>query len=126
MMGGQREVCARYKDGVCPDGDDCPYAHRWEDDTQTTPIEPASSPTTTPRASYFPQVEMRAAVDKSAEQLDSPTPELIPDISPIVARGYGPPPILGVREELPPRPFSTPPRINSRAEAVVPTNTYNP
>ncbi len=21
------EVCAHYKDGVCPDGDDCPYSH---------------------------------------------------------------------------------------------------
>jgi len=135
------EVCPRYKDGVCPDGDDCPYTHPsegtsrryshvlarsltridWSDDTQTTPIESASSPTTTPRASYFPQVEMRAAADKGAKQLDCPTPELIPDISPIVARG--PPPILGVREELPPRPFSTPPRINSRTEGAAPTKT---
>jgi hypothetical protein len=45
-----------------------------------------------------------------------PVPELIPDIYPVAARGRAPPSILGVREELPPRPFSTPPRINSRGD----------
>ena len=23
-------ICTRYKDGVCPDSDECPYAHPWE------------------------------------------------------------------------------------------------
>ncbi|KAH9969740.1 hypothetical protein BC827DRAFT_29334 [Russula dissimulans] len=123
MMGGRRKACARYKDGVCSDGDDCPYTHTSEDDTETTPIESASSATSTPRASYFPQVEMRAGADKSARQSDTPpTPELIP-VSPVAARGCGPPSILGVREELPPRPFSTPPRISSRAEAAAQMKT---
>jgi hypothetical protein len=137
------KACARYKDGVCSDGDDCPYTHTSEgtsfryshvlarsptlinrsDDTETTPIESASSATSTPRASYFPQVEMRAGADKSARQSDTPpTPELIP-VSPVAARGCGPPSILGVREELPPRPFSTPPRISSRAEAAAQMKT---
>jgi hypothetical protein len=24
------EICTRYKDGACPDSDDCPYTHPWE------------------------------------------------------------------------------------------------
>ena len=30
LTGLSGEVCTRYKDGVCPDGDDCPYAHPLE------------------------------------------------------------------------------------------------
>jgi hypothetical protein len=115
MMGGQREVCPRSKDGVCPDSDDCPYAHPGED--TKTPVEVTSSPTSTPRASYFPQAQ---TADKSTkEHPSSPVPELIPDISPIALRGCGSPSILGVGENIPPRPFSTPPRISSRAEADI-------
>jgi len=118
MMGGQREVCTRYKDGVCPDGDDCPHAHPWEDETRT-PIEATSSHTSTPRASHFPPEMHHLAANTSTAILpSSPVPELIPDIYPVAARGCRPSSILGVREELPPRPFSTPPRINSSAEAA--------
>ena len=132
------EVCTRYKDEVCPDGDDCPHVHPWEgsigplhaseslpcslallNDDETdetrTPIEATSSHTSTPRASHFPP-EM--ADTSTAILPSSPVPELIPDIYPVAARGCRPSSILGVREELPPRPFSTPPRINSRAEAA--------
>ena len=80
-------------------------------------MEGTSSPTSTPRASYFPQAQMYLAADKSTKQQPaSPVPELIPDISPIAAQGCGPS-LLNVRENMPPRPFSTPPRISSRAEA---------
>ena len=82
-----------------------------------TPVEVASSPTPTPRASYFPQAQ---AADRSTkEQPVSPVPELIPDIFPIAVRRCGPPSILEIGENIPPRPFSTPPRISSRAEADV-------
>ncbi|KAH9980155.1 hypothetical protein BGW80DRAFT_483414 [Lactifluus volemus] len=109
MMGGQREVCHRFMDGVCQDGDDCPYAHPEEDDGQTTMEGPP--PIETPRASNFSQHVM-AMADSSTRQTPVPAmpiPELIPDISPIVLRGRGP---LSPRakEDLPPRPFSTPPR----------------
>lgn len=85
-----------------------------------TPIEATSSHTSTPRASHFPPVQMH---DASTDQPSPPVPELIPDIYPVATRGCAPPPILGVREELPPRPFSTPPRINSRGEAATSVKT---
>ncbi|KAI9508867.1 hypothetical protein F5148DRAFT_831701 [Russula earlei] len=67
MMGGRREVCPQFKDGVCPEGDDCPYAHLRDDDTQT-PIE-ATTSTSTPRASYFPQGETH---ERNTKQVDPP------------------------------------------------------
>ncbi|KAF8500861.1 hypothetical protein F5888DRAFT_1308766 [Russula emetica] len=119
MMSGQRAICTRYKDGVCPDSDDCPYTHPWEDDIKT-PIEATSSPTSTPRASYFPQAQTNRAVDMSTVQQPVPSvPELIPDLSPIAVGGRGSPSALSVRENMPPRPFSTPPRISSRAETDI-------
>jgi hypothetical protein len=79
------------------------------DDGQTTMEGPP--PIETPRASNFSQHVM-AMADSSTRQTPVPAmpiPELIPDISPIVLRGRGP---LSPRakEDLPPRPFSTPPR----------------
>jgi len=121
MMGGQRTICTRYKDGVCPDSDDCPYTHPWEDDIKT-PIEATvtSSPTSTPRASYFPQAQTHRAADMSTVQQPVPSvPELIPDLPPNAVGGRGSPSTLGVRENMPPRPFSTPPRISSRAETDI-------
>jgi hypothetical protein len=92
------------------------------DDTGT-PIEATSSHTSTPRASYFPPGQMDVAAEASTRQPSPPLPELIPDIYPVAVRGCGPPSILGTREELPPRPFSTPPRIHSRAETATSMNT---
>ena len=56
-------------------------------------------------------------------QPSPPVPELIPDIYPVAPRGCGPSSILSVREDLPPRPFSTPPRINSRGGIATPNKT---
>jgi hypothetical protein len=90
-----------------------PYFNNGTDEVRT-PIEATSSHTSTPRASHFPPAQM-AQMDDAADG-SLPVPELIPDIYPVAARGRAPPSILGVREELPPRPFSTPPRINSRGD----------
>lgn len=103
MMGGQRGICTRYKDGVCPDSGDCPYAHPWEENIKT-PIEATSSPTSTPRASYFPQAQTHRAAE-------------------MTVRGRGSPSTLGAGENMPPRPFSTPPRISSRAETDITRGT---
>ncbi|KAI0248610.1 hypothetical protein BJV78DRAFT_1156429 [Lactifluus subvellereus] len=138
MMGGQREVCKRFKDGVCPEGDDCPYAHPGEGtldhffvlvlrlltpvnriDDRQIPFE-ALSPTMTPRASNFSQEQTHVMTDSSTEQTAVPAlpvPELIPDISPIVLRGREALSTRSVREGLPARPLSTPPRMNSYTEA---------
>jgi len=119
MMGGQRAICTRHKDGVCPNSDECPYIHPWEDDIRA-PIEATSSLTSTPRASHFPQAQAHRAADTSTVEQPVPSvPELIPDLSPIAVRGRGSPSTLGARENMPPRPFSTPPRISSRAEADI-------
>lgn len=84
-------------------------------------MEGTSSPTSTPRASYFPQAQTRLAAGKSTKQEPaSPgVPELIPDIAPIALRRCGSPSVLGARDSMPPRPFSTPPRISSRASSDI-------
>ncbi|KAH9065300.1 hypothetical protein EDB87DRAFT_1048267 [Lactarius vividus] len=115
MMGGRRESCERFKEGGCPEGEDCPYAHQEEDgsdDTETL-IEGPSSPIVTPRASDFPQEQMAT---KQIAIAMSPLPELVHDVSPMVLSGRRL--LSGSREELPPRPFSTPPRVSSRTEAT--------
>ncbi|KAH9047684.1 hypothetical protein EDB84DRAFT_440377 [Lactarius hengduanensis] len=118
MMGGRRESCERFKEGGCPEGEDCPYTHQEEDgsdDTETL-IEGPSSPIVTPRASDFPQEQM---ADRSTKQIAlamSPVPELVHDVSPMILSGRR---LLSEsRGELPPRPFSTPPRVSSRTEAT--------
>jgi hypothetical protein len=85
-----------------------------------TPIEATSSPTSTPRASYFPQAQTHRAADMSTVQQPVPSvPELIPDLSPIALRGRASPSTVSIKENIPPRPFSTPPRISSRAETDI-------
>jgi len=116
-MGGQRRICERFKEGGCPEGDDCPYAHMEEDvldDTETL-IE---GPSVTPRASDFPHEQM---ANKSPMQLAVaiyPVPELVHDVSPMILSRRRLLAVSGSREELPPRPFSTPPRVSSRREAT--------
>lgn len=88
-------------------------------DDRQIPIEALSS-TTTPRASNFSQEQTHVMTDSSTERTASPAlpaPELIPDISPIVLRGREGLSTRSVREELPARPLSTPPRMNSYTEA---------
>jgi hypothetical protein len=75
---------------------------------------PLSSPIATPRASDFPR-------DRSTKQLamdTSPIPEIVHDLSPMILSGRRLLRTSGSREELPPRPFSTPPRVSSRTEAT--------
>lgn len=134
------QICGRFKEGRCSEGDDCQYAHVEEgrlslplvvassltlyyyqdglDDTETL-IEGPSSPTIlTPRASNFPHEQM---TDKSTKQLSvtmSPVTELVHDISPMVLSGRRLLTASGSRGELPPRPFSTPPRVSSRTETI--------
>ncbi|KAI9433247.1 hypothetical protein BJY52DRAFT_1337897 [Lactarius psammicola] len=120
MMGGQREICERFKEGGCPEGDDCPYAHLEEDgsdDTETL-IEGPSSPIVTPRASDFPQEQMANRSTKQSAVAMSPVPELVHDVSPMILPRRRLLAASGNREELPPRPFSTPPRVSSRTEAT--------
>ncbi|KAI0304309.1 hypothetical protein B0F90DRAFT_1235948 [Multifurca ochricompacta] len=127
MMGGQREVCKSFIDGNCPEGDDCSNAHPTTarltletdiDDIHDIhdieiPIDTPSSPIATPRASDIPLEQTH--VTKQLEMAATPVSELLPDISPIVLRrGCEPLSFLSVKEELPPRPFSTPPRLSSR------------
>jgi hypothetical protein len=101
----------------------CPHMHTDPlnvTDGIKTPIEATSSPTSTPRASYFPQAQTHRAADMSTVQQPVPSvPELIPDLPPIALRGRASPSTLGVKENIPPRPFSTPPRISSRAETDI-------
>ncbi|KAI0270011.1 hypothetical protein BC834DRAFT_583473 [Gloeopeniophorella convolvens] len=121
MMGG-RKVCKRFLDGDCLEGDDCPYVHPEEGliPAAQTPSEMAFSPSATPRAATFSDEQTRVTAEKNRKQLTvaiPPLPELVPDVSPIVLRGRGPRGSLRAREDLPARPFSTPPRVSSRAEA---------
>lgn len=86
------------------------------DDTETLIEGP--SPIVTPRASDFPQEQM---VNRSTKQLAvamSPVPELVHDVSPMILPRRRLLMASGSREELPPRPFSTPPRVSSRTEAT--------
>lgn len=54
-----------------------------------------------------------------------PVPELIPDTYPypVAPRGCGPPSLLVACGDLPPRPFSTPPRISSCGGSATPSKT---
>lgn len=129
------QICERFKEGRCPEGDDCQYAHLEEgglclrlvvsspltlyldglDDTETL-IEGPSSPIVTPRASDFPQEQM---ADKNIIQSAVAMSPLVHDVSPMILSGRRR--LLtasGSREELPPRPFSTPPRVSSHTEAT--------
>ena len=59
--------------------------------------------------------------DKSTEQVAmamSPVSKLVHDVSPMILSGRRMLAASGSREELPPRPFSTPPRVSSHAEAT--------
>jgi hypothetical protein len=129
------DICERFREGGCPEGDDCQYAHvdegrlnlrlvvsssltlyldRIDDDTES----PLSSPIVTPRASDFPRGQI---ADRSTKQLAMATPsipEIVHDLSPMILSGRRLLTTLGSREELPPRPFSTPPRVSSRTEAT--------
>jgi len=114
MMGGQREICARFRGGGCPEGDDCPYAHL-DEDTESL-IEGPSSPIATPRASDFPRGQIADRNTKHLVVPTSPIPELVHDVSPMILSRRRL--LTGSREELPPRPFSTPPRVGSRTQAT--------
>jgi len=120
MMGGQRQMCERFKEGGCPEGEDCPYAHVEEDgldDTETL-IEGSSSPILTPRASHFPQEQVANKSTKQSALAIAPVPELVHGVSPMILSRRRLLTASGSREELPPRPFSTPPRVSSRTEAT--------
>ena len=127
-------MCERFKGGGCPEGDDCPYSHLDEgrlnlclvvsssltsyldglNDTESL----LSSPIATPRASDFPRGQI---ADRSTKQLAMATPnipEIVHDLSPIILSGRRLLATSGNREDLPPRPFSTPPRVSSRTEAT--------
>lgn len=118
MMSGQRDICERFREGGCPEGDDCQYAHVDEDRIDDDTESPLSSPIVTPRASDFPRGQI---ADRSTKQLAMATPsipEIVHDLSPMILSGRRLLTTLGSREELPPRPFSTPPRVSSRTEAT--------
>lgn len=121
MMGGQREICERFKEGGCPEGEDCPYAHPEGDgsDDAETLIEGPSSPIVTPRASDFPQEQMADSTTKQiVVAMSRHVPELVHDVSPMILSRRRQLTTSVSREELPPRPFSTPPRVSSRTEAT--------
>ena len=128
-------ICERFKGGGCPEGDDCPYSHLDEgrlnprlvvslsltlccldglDGTESL----LSSPIATPRASDFPRGQIADRSTKQLAMAAPPIPEIVYDLSSMILSGRQLLTTSGNREELPPRPFSTPPRVSSRTEAT--------